>query len=92
MAHASPVRFAQQLEGATVEKPLPPRRAHCQRTEARTRNEPGGELGTIAWEEHVEACARRKVDPERIAAAGGLDYAAVALLLGRVPATWRPWS
>lgn len=92
MAHAAPVKFARPLEGATVERPLPPRRAHCQRTEARGRGEPGGEVGTIAWEEHVEACRVRGVDPERVAAAGGLDYAAVALLLGRVPATWQAWK
>lgn len=81
MAHAAPVRFARPIDGATVEIPLPPRRAHCQRTEARGRNEPGGEVGTIAWEEHVEACRAR-----------GVDYAAVALLLGRVPATWQAWG
>lgn len=67
---------------------LPPRRAHVQRTEARAYGEPGGNLGTIAWEEHVAACRRRRVDPERMQCAGGLDYAAVTMLLGHEPRTW----
>lgn len=67
---------------------LPPRRAHVQRTEARGYGQPGGDLGTIAWPEHVEACKARGFNPERTQAAGGLDYAAVCLLLGREPRTW----
>ncbi len=72
--------------------PLPPRRAHCQRTDARARTAKGGELGTVAWEEHAEACRVRGVDPEKVAAAGGLDFAAMALLLGREPGTWKRWT
>lgn len=67
---------------------LPPRRAHCQRTEARRHHQTGGTLGTIAWWEHVDACAARGADPERVNAAGGMDYAATALLLGHEPTTW----
>lgn len=72
--------------------PLPPRRAHCQRTDARARTARGGELGTVAWEEHVAACRARGVDPERAIAAGGLDYAAITLLLGYEPRTWERWG
>lgn len=72
--------------------PIPPRRVHVQRTDARARTAPGGELGTVAWEEHTAACRARGVDPERVSAAGGLDYAAMALLLGWEPRTWERWG
>lgn len=71
---------------------MKPRMVNTQRTEARRPGEPGGEIGRVAWSEHVAACERRGVDPERVAARGGLDYATLALLLGHEPRTWRPWA
>lgn len=81
-------RTSADAGGVIAAPPLPPRRAHVQMTQARSRQQPGGDLGTIAWPEHVDACHARGFDPERTQAAGGLDYAAVCLLLGREPKTW----
>lgn len=68
--------------------PLLPRRTHVQRTDARRRGQPGGALGTMAWEEWVVACRRTGMDPETWARRGGVDYAAVCLMLGREVETW----
>jgi hypothetical protein len=58
-------------------------------------------VGSIEWEEHLEAHASyiarnshkegyRLLGPERIAELGGFGYLALVSLLGHPPRTWRP--
>ena len=76
------------------------RRAHCQADHALPRAAPGGRYGTIAWAEHVEACAAGKAlglqgfrdGPERVQQRGGLGYADVVAALGRAALTWKEWG
>jgi hypothetical protein len=52
--------------------------------------------GTIAWQEHVVACAayeRRSgtaQSPDRVAKRGGFSYSELVHFLGRIPTTWSP--
>ena len=89
LAWFGPAPVAGAGTGAPLE--LGPRWVHVQRAEARREGQPGGVLGRVAWEEHVEACEAGGWDPERVAARGGWGYAEMVLLLGREPSTWRAW-
>lgn len=57
---------------------------------------PGYELGTITWDEHVEAFAvHRAKNPafglsaKKIADRGGFEYLELVTYLGREPSTWK---